>query len=331
MKAAICDRYGPPENVYFADVPKPVPGDNDILVKTRATTVNSGDARLRSASFPAGMAIPVRLAMGFVGPRVKTMGFDAAGEVEAVGKNVTDFKPGDRVLASNGFKLRAHAEYLLVEQKGVVVRIPDTMSFEDAAALPFGGITSLVFFKQGSLKPGEDILINGASGAVGVLAIQIAKALGARVTAVCSAGNADLVRSLGAETVIDYRQTDIRALSGRYDVIMDNHGTAPYAKVKHLLAPGGRYLMVIGTLWEMMTGRFNKSVITADDTDEAFSAETYNRLLGLVADGQVWPVIGKTLPFDDIVEAYRLVDTGHKIGALVLTLSGPGRKSGEAP
>jgi NADPH:quinone reductase-like Zn-dependent oxidoreductase len=322
MKAAICDRYGPPENVVIRDMPKPVPGDDDVLVRMRATSVNSGDARLRAANVPSGMDIPFRLGMGILGPRLKVMGFDVAGEVEAVGRNVTAFKPGDRVIALKArFKLGGHAEYLLVDQNdGVVVPIPDAMSFEAAAALYFGGVTSLVFFDLGKLKAGDAILINGASGAVGVMAVQIARHMGAHVTAICSAGNAALVRELGAEAVIDYAKTDVARLAERFDVIMDNHGTTPYARVRHLLKPDGRFLMVIGTMWEMMAAPFQKQVFAAGENDGGFRAETLRRVVELAAAGAIRPVISRTLPFDEIVEAYRIVDTGHKVGSVVLAM-----------
>lgn len=320
MKAAICDRYGPPETVYLGEVPKPVPGDDDILVRTRATTVNSGDARLRGANFPAGMGPIVRLVMGLTGPRLKILGFDVAGDVEAVGRNVTSVKPGDRVLASNGFKLGGHADYLCVGNKGVAVPIPDAMRYEDAVSLLFGGTTALAFFKLGKLTSGQSILINGASGAVGVYAVQIAHVMGAQVTAVCSADNADLVRSLGADTVIDYNTTDISALSERFDVIMDNHGSAPMGRVRHLLKPGGRFLMVIGDMGGMLAGLFDKAVINPGADTGAHEPEVFRRLVDLASSGAIRPVIGKTLPVERIVDAYALVDTGHKVGSLVLTM-----------
>lgn len=320
MKAAICDRYGPPEIVYIGEIEKPEPGDDDILVRTRATTVNSGDARLRGASFPAGMGVLVRMMMGFSGPRVRILGFDVAGDVEAVGRNVTSVKPGDRVLASNGFKFGGHAEHLLVGAKGVVVTLPDGMSYEDAVALQFGGVTSLVFFDMGKLEKGQSILINGASGAVGVYAVQIARHFGARVTAVCSARNAKLVESLGAEAVVDYEKTDITGLTERFDVIMDNHGTAPFSRVRHLLNPEGRFLMVIGDLRGMIDSLLSRQIINPGADAGAFEARNFRRLLDLAKSGAIRPVIGKTLPFEEIVEAYRLVDTGHKVGSLVLTM-----------
>ena len=320
MKAAICNRYGPPENVTLADLPRPVPGDDEVLIRTRATTVNSGDARVRGANFPAGTDIPARLSMGLFGPRMKVLGFEVAGEVEAVGRNVTRLQPGDSVLASRGFKFGCHAEYVLIGPKDVAVLIPEDLTYEDAAALEFGGITSLRFFDEAGLTAGESVLINGASGAVGVMAVQIAKHAGAHVTAVCSDRNAELMRELGADAVIDYAATDIFALTERFDVIMDTHGNAPYKRVKHMLRPGGRFLLVYGTLWEMISAKSQKAVVTADDESAAFSPGIFDRLLAMAARGEIRPVISKSLAFEQIVEAHRIVDTGHKVGSVVLTL-----------
>lgn len=321
VKAAICDRYGPPENVYLGLVAKPAPGDDDILVRVHATTVNSGDARLRGANVPKGMGLPFRLSMGWSGPKVKTLGFEAAGVVEIVGRNVKRFQPGDSVLVSHGFRFGCHAEYVLAGPDDVAVLIPDGLTYQDAAAVEFGGITALRFFDEGELKSGETVLINGASGAVGVMAIQIAKLRGAHVTAVCSAKNADLVRDLGADRVIDYTTTDIFALGETFDIIMDNHGNAPFARVRHMLKPGGRFLMVYGTLWENIAGKFNGQVVLADDAKKAFNNAIFDRLLGMTARGEIRPVVSKVLPFEGIVEAYRIVDSGHKIGSIVLDLA----------
>lgn len=319
MKAAYVEAYGPPEVVKIRDVPMPEPGEGGIVVKSHATTVNSGDARVRGLRDPGGMKLLMRLALGFNRPKQAVIGFDVAGEVAAVGPGVTDLKVGDRVLASNRFKFGCHAEYVRIDADGLAVKIPDNLSYIDAISLPFGGATSLVFFKEGGLKSGEKLLINGASGAVGVMAIQLAKLMGAEVTGVCSAANADLVRELGADHVIDYAKTDFTAGSERYDVIMDTHGNAPYSKVKHLLKPGGRFLMVIGNLWQMISGGFQSAVISPRDDKAAVSFENYTYLLDLASKGEIKPVIDQVLPFSDIVEAHRRVDSGHKVGSVVVT------------
>lgn len=316
MKAAVQVRYGPPEVVKIKEVPKPEPADNDVLVKTRATTVNSGDARIRAMRVPRGMSLGVRVAFGFTKPRKSIFGFEVAGEVEEVGASVTRFQPGDRVVASHGFKFGCHAEYVAVAEDKEIVKIPDSLGYQDAVALLFGGSTSLLFFEKGKLTAGETILINGASGAVGTMAVQLAKHLGAEVTAVCSGANAEFVKSLGADHVVDHTKEDFTSNGNRYDVIMDNHGNAPYARIKGSLKPGGRFLMVVGDLPQTIAGMWQKATIGGSP---AVTAETYGTLLSLAEEGKLKPVIDTVLPFDEIVEAHRRVDGGHKVGSVVLT------------
>jgi NADPH:quinone reductase-like Zn-dependent oxidoreductase len=316
MKAAICERYGPPEVVRIREVPTPEPGDDEVLVKGAATTVNSGDARLRALRVPRGLALPVRLKMGFTRLKQPILGFDMAGRVEAVGSAVTGFESGDRVIASRDFDLGCHAEFRTVPETGLIAKIPDGLSDEDAVALGFGGTTAIDFFRKGKLAAGESILVNGASGAVGVMAVQLAKHFGAEVTAVCSGAHVDLVEGLGADHVVDYTTTDFTANGQRYDVIMDNHGSAPYSRVKGSLKPGGRFLMVIGNLGQMVAAVSRKDVIGGT---ASFTAETFETLLSLADKGVLKAVKDSVLPFDDIVEAHRRVDTDHKAGSLVLT------------
>lgn len=318
MKAAVVERYGPPEVVAIRDVPKPVPGDGEVLVRVRATTVNSGDSRIRQVKVPPGLGLMMRMSLGWSRPKQPILGFDCAGDVEAAGSAVREFEPGDRVVASRGFKYGGHAEYVVVPANGAVARIPNRLSYTDAVALLFGGTTSLEFFKLGKLKAGESILINGAAGAVGVMAVQLAKHAGASVTAVCSAGNADLIRSLGADHVIDYAREDFTRGSATYDVVMDNHGNAPFPKIRHLLKPGGRFLMVIlANLREML--RRDPAIVSISD-DSPNTAANQRALLDLAARGIIRPVIDNTYAFNDIVAAHRRVDTGHKRGSVVVTL-----------
>ena len=226
MKAAVCERYGPPDVVQIREVPKPVPADGEVLVKAFATTVNSGDTRVRALRVPRGLRLAMRLKLGFTKPKQPILGFEMAGQVEAVGRAVTCFQPGDRVVASRGFDFGCHAEYVTLAEQGDIATIPEHLSYQDAVALCFGGTTALIFFRLGKLAPGETVLINGASGAVGTMAVQLAKHLGAEVTAVCSAANVELVSGLGADHVIDYQAEDFTRNGQRYDVIMDNHGNA---------------------------------------------------------------------------------------------------------
>jgi NADPH:quinone reductase-like Zn-dependent oxidoreductase len=315
MKAAVCERYGPPEVVQIREVPTPAPADREVLLQAFATTVNSGDARLRGLRVPRGMSLPVRLSVGVTKPRQPVLGFEVAGRVEAVGEAVTSFQPGDRVVASRGFKLGCHAEFVTVDEQGAIAKIPEDLSYQDAVSLCFGGATALNFFRLGKLASGETVLINGASGAVGAMAVQLAKHTGAEVTAVCSAANADLVRSLGADHVIDYTAEDFTRSGQRYDVIMDNHGNAPYARVKGSLEPGGRFLMVIGDLWQMLAATRQKAVVSGT---APITADDYRTLMSLAERGELKPVIDSVLPFAQIVEAHRRVDSGHKVGSVVL-------------
>jgi len=317
MKAAVCERYGPPEVVHIQEVPTPEPGDGQVRVRAAATTVNSGDARIRALRVPRGMRLPLRLRLGITKPRNGIFGFDMAGRVHAVGPGVTGFEVGDRVVASRGFALGCHAEYAVVAQDGGLAEIPDGVSDQDAVALCFGGSTALTYFGLGKLSAGESLLVNGASGAVGVMAVQIAKDLGAEVTAVCSGANAELVSSLGADHVVDYTTEDFTESGRRYDVIMDNHGNAPYARVKGSLAPDGRFLMVVGDLPQMLAAIRQKHVIASGDSS-ALAAESFRRLMSLAGEGRLRAVIETVLPFGQVIEAHRRVDGGHKVGSIVL-------------
>jgi NADPH:quinone reductase-like Zn-dependent oxidoreductase len=234
---------------------------------------------------------------------------------------VTRFKPGDRVVASRGFDFGAHAEHMTVPEQGAIATIPDNLSYQDAIALCFGGATALSFFERSKLAAGETLLINGASGAVGAMAVQLAKHRGAEVTAVCSAANAELVGSLGADHVIDYAAEDFTRNGQRYDVIMDNHGNAPYSRIKGSLKPGGRFLMVVGDLWPMIAGAWQKATIGGS---RAVTADDYQTLMSLVESGRLMPVIDTVLAFEQIVEAHRRVDGGHKVGTIVLTFDHDG-------
>lgn len=321
MKAAVVDRYGPPDVVQIREVPTPAPGDDEIFVRIRATTVNSGDARVRGLRVPGGMGFLMRFALGFSRPKQSILGFDGAGDVEAVGRNVTGFKPGDRVVASHGFKFGLHAQYATFTEADAITRIPDGMSYDDAVALLFGGATSLLFLRQGKLRGGESILINGASGAVGVMAVQLAKHFGAEVTGVCSTRNIDVVRSLGADHVIAHDREDFTRNGTSYDVIMDNHGNAPFARVKVSLKPGGRFLMVIfEKLGQMISARWTPQVVSVDENKTPVTAAIYAELLDLAARGVIRPVIEEIYPLERIADAHRRVDSGRKVGSLVVRI-----------
>ena len=252
MKAIVYERYGPPEILQLKEVEKPTPKDNEILIKTHATTVTSGDWRVRSLNVPVGFGLIMRLVFGISKPKQPILGSELAGVVESVGKDVTKFKVGDPVFAFSDAAMGCHAEYKCMPQDGAVVVKPPSLSYDEAAALSFGGTTALDFLRRGKLQSGEKVLINGASGGVGTAAVQLAKHFGAIVTGVCSTANMELVRSLGASHVIDYTKEDFTQNGETYDVIVDTVGTAPFSRSKASLKEGGRLLMVLGGLPDML-------------------------------------------------------------------------------
>ncbi|MCP5357620.1 MAG: NAD(P)-dependent alcohol dehydrogenase [Pseudomonadales bacterium] len=322
MKAVVYEQYGPPEVLQFREVEKPVPKDSEVLIKTHAATVTTGDWRLRSLNAPYGFRFLMRLMFGFSRPKQPVLGSELAGVVEAVGKDVRKFKVGDSVFAFSDVAMGCHAEYKCMAEDGAVVAKPSSLSFEEAAALSFGGTTALDFLRRGKIQRGDRILINGASGAVGTAAVQLARHFGALVTGVCSTANVKLVKSLGATHVIDYTQQDFTRSGETYDVIVDTVGTAPYSRSKAALKEGGRLLLVLAGLPDMlqaarvsMTGK--RKVIAGP---VAVRVEDLLFLAELAEAGEFKPVIDRIYPFEQIVEAHRYVDTGRKKGNVVLAL-----------
>ena len=318
MKAAVYHRYGPPDVVQIADLPKPVLQAREVLVRVRATTVTAGDSRLRSANVPRGFGLLLRLGLGISGPRNPILGMELSGEVAGVGASVTRFKSGDKVFAA---RIGCHAEYVAVRENAVAP-LPANMTFDQAAPLTFGGLTALFFLRdKARVQPRERVLINGASGAVGTAAVQLARHFGAVVTGVCSAANGDLVRSLGADRVIDYQREDFTQASEAYDVIFDAVGNCPFERCRRALAPGGRLLLVVATLGQMvgamLPSRGGRKVLMGVAT-----APTEDLLLlrDLAESGAFKPVIDRTYPFERIAEAHAYVDTGRKKGNVVITL-----------
>ncbi len=321
MKAAVYDRYGPPEVVYIKEVPRPVPGHGEVLVRIRATAVNAADWRIRSLKGPRGLGIFMRLTLGITGPRKKILGMEFSGVVAAVGKDVTKFKIGDAVFS--GAEFGGHAEYRTVPEDGPIALKPANLSFEEAAALSFGGVTALHYLRdEGNVQPRETVLINGASGASGIALIQIAKHLGAEVTAVCSGANTALVRRFGADHVIDYTQEDFTKSGNTYDVIVDAVGTAPWSVTKNVLTPKGRLLVLLGSLWGMLQASWvsrenGKTVTTGFATS---SAEKIEFLANLALTGTFRPYIEQVYPFEDIVNAHAHAESGRKKGSVVVSV-----------
>ena len=323
MKAIVYERYGPPEVLQCKEVEKPTPKHNEVLIRTHATTVTSGDWRVRSLNVPAGFRFITRMVLGFSKPKQPVLGTELSGVVESVGKGVSKFKVGDPVFAFSDAAMGCHAEYKCMPQDGAMALKPANLTYEEAAALSFGGTTALDFFRRGKLQRGESVLVNGASGGVGTAAVQLAKHFGAEVTAVCGTANVQWVRSLGARYVIDYTKEDFTRNGKTYDVIVDTAGTAPFSSSKASLKEGGRLLMVLGGLpdmlqipWVALTS--SRRVIAGP---AAGCAEDLRFLARLAEAGAFKPVIDRCYPFEQIAEAHRYVDTGRKKGNVVITLA----------
>ncbi|HEY0918466.1 NAD(P)-dependent alcohol dehydrogenase [Devosia sp.] len=322
MKAVLQRAYGTPDVLALAEVPQPLPRDNEVLVRIRATTVTSGDARMRSFTVPAVFWLPGRLAIGITRPRKPVPGVEFAGEVEAVGRAVTRFRPGDAVF---GLDVGGcHAEYKCVPETAAIALKPQTLGFEEAAALPFGGLTALHFLRAGGIRAGSRVLINGASGAVGVAAVQLARHFGADITGVCSTANLDLVRSLGAGSTLDYTKADVPAPGAVYDIIFDTVGTLSFGRCRASLAPDGRYLAAVmglaeigQMLWTSIAG--GPRVIGGVAGERREDVETLRQL---VEAGALRPVIDSRYRLDDIAAAHARVDSGRKRGSVVIAVDG---------
>jgi len=322
MKAAVYERYGPPEVVEIRDVPTPSPIAGEVQIRIRATTVSTGDWRARSLVMPPGFGPFGRLAFGISRPRQPILGTELSGIIEAVGEGVSTFSVGDEVFAFADARMGCHAEFRCMSASGLVARKPTNLSFEQAAALSFGGMTVLSFFRRGSLVSGERVLVNGASGSVGSAAVQLARHIGAEVTGVCGRANVELVRSLGAHHVIDYTSADFAANGETYDVIVDTAGSAGYSRVRRSLARRGRLLVVLGGFVDLLiapfAGRIRGHRVIAGPA--LSRVEELHTLAAIAAEGAFTPVIDQIYPFERIVEAHHRVETGRKRGSVVVTL-----------
>lgn len=322
MKAILYEKYGPPEVLQLKEVEKPTPNNNEVLIKAYATTVTSGDCRVRSLNVPAGFGLIMRLIFGVSGPKQPILGSELAGVIESVGKDVRKFKVGEKVFAFSDVAMGCYAEFKCMSEDGLIASKPDNLTHEEASAISFGGTTALDFLRKGKLQSEERVLVNGASGGVGTAAVQLAKHFGAIVTGVCSTANTGLVRSLGANHVIDYTQEDFTKNGETYDVIVDTVGTAPFSHCKASLKEGGRLLMVLAGLPDMLQAPWvsitsSKKVIAGP---VRVLPEDLLFLARLAEAGEFKPVIDRRYPFEHMVEAHRYVDTGHKKGNVIITL-----------
>jgi NADPH:quinone reductase-like Zn-dependent oxidoreductase len=326
MKAVITTRYGPPEVLAIGEVETPSPKDNEVLIRIYATTVTAGDCELRSLDLPLGYQLMLRAGFGFRKPRNKVPGTEVAGEIVEIGKDVVEFKVGDQVFGSAGFGSGANAEYICLPEKpgemqgGVAIK-PANMSYEEAATVPFGGRDSLHFLRLGNIQNGQKILINGAGGSIGTFAIQLAKQLGAEVTAVDSTAKLDMLRSIGADNVIDYTREDFTKNGEVYDVIFDVIGKISFSRSSGSITENGTYLLanpvsqMVQALWARMTG---SRKIVMQTSSPAIADLIFLR--GLVEEGKLKTVIDRTYPLEQIVEAHRYVEAGGKLGNVVITV-----------
>lgn len=327
MKAAVCNAYGGPDVVQIVDVAAPIAAPNELLIRIRATTVSVGDARIRGSNFPSGFGLLGRAFLGVRRPRTSILGTELAGVVEATGARVTRFKTGDLVFAFAGIGMGCHAEFRTVREDGAIEHMPTAFTFEDAAAIAFGGTTALHFLRTvGKVQRGERVLINGAAGAVGSAAVQLARHFGAHVTGVCSAANVQLVRSLGADAVIDYAAVDFAKTGNRWDIIFDAVGNASFARCRKCLNPGGRLLLLASGLGDLAKTPFQtlSSGLKIAGGMAPERAEDVAELKALCDAGVYKPVIDSRYPLDQIAAAHGRVDSGHKRGSVVVTIGDGG-------
>lgn len=310
MRAVVVDRYGPPSAARVTEVADPVPGRGEAVVRVAAAAVTSGDARMRAARFPRGMGLPARLAIGLRGPRQRILGVALSGTVTALGEGVTSLAVGDEVA---GMASRAHAELVAVRADRLVQK-PADVSHDAAAAVLFGGTTAMHYLLDvAHLDAGRSVLVIGASGAVGSSAVQVARITGARVTGVTSGRNAQVVRRLGAETVVDHTRTPVDRIAERFDVVVHTAGDLTTATGRSLLTADGTLLLVLSTLGQLLTARGQVKAGVARSRPEHMT-----RLLSLVASGELDPVVQESMPMAEIARAYEIVDSGHKVGNVVI-------------
>jgi NADPH:quinone reductase-like Zn-dependent oxidoreductase len=324
MKAIVHTKYGTPEELQLLEVKKPVQKDNEVLIKIHATTVTTTDCNARNFTFvPESFMLFAKIVFGFKKPKINILGIDLAGEIEAVGKDVKLFKKGDSVFGSPGTKFGGHAEYCSVAENGALAIKPAGMSWEEAASICLAGNTALFYIRDlAKIQSGQKILIHGASGAIGTYAVQLAKYYGAEVTGLCSGLNTEMVKSLGADKIIDYTREDFTKSDERYDFVFDVVGKTTFSQSKGILKPKGIYLEnmlgikdIMRMMWTSITGGKRIKGGVSKET-----AENLYFFIGLIESGKLKPVIDRIYPLEKTAEAFQYVETGHKKGNVVISL-----------
>lgn len=318
MKAWTCRRYGGPEAVTPENIAVRPLKPGEVLIRVRATTVSSGDARMRALRLPPGFGLIGRLIFGLRGLRQPVLGSEVSGVVKAVGDKVSAFRPGDFVIAFPDTKLGGHAEYVTMAEGGLIVKKPENLSFEAAASLCFGGMTARDYIRKAALKKGERLLVIGASGAVGSAFVQLARHLGVHVTAVTSTGNIELVHALGTDAVLDYASEDFTALGQSWDVIADTVAASSFKRCLPVLNGGGRYLAIVGGLADMLAGK--KGTKRSISGPAKSRLEDLRELAQLAEAGAYKPLIDSVYTFDQMREAHARTDTGRKRGSVVVRI-----------
>ncbi len=323
MKAIVWTKYGSPDSLRLEEIAKPSPKDNEILIRIRAATVTAGDCEIRSLKFAFWLALPLRILFGFTNPRRKILGQELAGDIEAVGKNVTRFKVGDAVFGTPGLKFAAHAEYTCLPENALLITKPPNMSYEEAAAMTIGGVEALHFLRLGNIQRGEKVLINAGGGSIGTFAIQIAKHYGAEVTAVDSTSKLDMMRSIGADHVIDFTREDFTKQSNTYDVIYDVVGKSSFAGSVNALKSNGRYLLGNAGLGQIIQGKWTSATSGKQVTmgTANLNIDDIRILRDLFEQGKIKPIIDKRYPLADMIEAHKYVESGQKKGHVVITVA----------
>ena len=326
MRAIVYTRYGPPEVLELAERPKPTPGPTEVLVRIRATTVTAADCELRRFDFPGWIWLPLRLYFGLRRPRIAVLGQELAGDIDAVGEDVRSFRTGDRVFAATGMGLGAYAESICLREQpegGALATMPANLTYEEAAAVPYGGGEALQFLRKANIRSGEKVLIVGAGGSFGTFAVQLARLLGAEVTAVDRASKLDMLRSIGADHAIDYTRRDFPEPGATYDVIFDVVRNSPFSRLVRSLRRNGRYLLANPGLSQVVRGLW---ISVTSDRKVVFGAgsgtnKDLDYLREVIEAGKLRPVIDRSYPLEQMAEAHRYAETGQKRGNVAITVA----------